>query len=176
MMLLILFLICGDGILPCLVCCGLHECGHLLVCLLLKLQFSALNFTVTGLNLRLKEDLQSLPIAKAILLHGGGILMNLICACIFGMFGMQLWTWVNLSLAAFHLIPASELDGGRIWLLLGQKLLQAQWLFFYEWIGQVIAFLIFAWLAFMALKIGETGFGYMTALIAVSRILPGNQK
>ena len=175
MTLLILFLIFGNGILPCLFCCLLHECGHLLVCMVFRLQASELDFTASGLHLKVNR-LQTLPVEKELLLQGGGILMNLLGAALFAVLEEQNLCWVSLALVFFHLIPAPELDGGRIWLLFGQRCIRAEWIFLHEWVGQGIAFIIFALFAYAALRYGETLFCCIAAWMAVSCILPGHSK
>lgn len=171
MTLLCLFLLTGDTLFPCFICCMLHECGHLAVCMLLHLAVRELEFGCGGLTLKLQSSPETLSIGRQMLLHGGGILSSLLFAAIAALLsccGMQteLWVWVNLSLAVFHLIPAPGLDGGRLWELLGERLFPAERLGLWEFAGQGIAFLIFALFAAGALTCGEIPAAIASGLLA----------
>lgn len=172
MMLLCLFLLTGDTLLPCLVCCMLHECGHLAVCLILHLRVRELEFGCGRLTLRLQHSPETLPIGRQLLLHGGGILSSLLFAAVAALLSCcgvptGLWVSVNLCLAAFHLIPAPGLDGGRLWMLIGERLLPAEWVGLWEFAGQGIAFWIFALFAAGALMSGEVAAAIAFGLLAV---------
>ncbi len=177
MMLLIAFLLSGKEVLPCLVCCMLHECGHLLCCHLLRLPVRELEFGCSGLNLKLFTSPELLSIPKALLLHGSGILSNLLFAGLFLLFGMVwegffVWAAVSVSLALFHLIPANALDGGRVWRLLSERFLPLQWQRQWEILGDFLAFAVFAALAAMAFSYDQPLFAVAIALAAVGLILP----
>ncbi len=176
MMLLIAFLLTGEGVMPCLVCCMLHECGHLLCCRALHLPIRKLEFGCGGLNLTLVHGTELLPFEKAVALHGAGIIANLCFAGMFGLYSLTarsyaVWATVNLSLALYHAIPAKGLDGGRIWTLFGERFVPVHRFSFWELLGNGIAFAVFLLLAIAAMKSGEVGFAVAISVTAFCCIL-----
>lgn len=172
MMLLCIFLMVGDGMIPGLVCCFLHECGHLLICVVCRLRVKELSFGYNGLTLTLMHPPHTLPIGTEFWLQSAGIVVNGLAAGIFGLLAIDkssflLWCEINFCLMLFHLIPASDLDGGRIWMLIGEKLLPAHWLVIWEAVGQGIAFLIFAGLSVLAIWVNRMDFALFAGIFAV---------
>ncbi len=177
MLLLIAFLLSGDAIIPCLVCCMLHECGHLLVCRMLHLPIRTLEFCCNGLTLHLEQNPQLLPYGKAMLLHGGGIFTNLLTAGLFWLCHhtfapLAVWANVSLCLTVFHLIPAKSLDGGRMFLAFGERFLPAQWVRHWELLGDFIAFTVFGLLALAAFRSDQPMAAVAIAIAAACSILP----
>lgn len=167
-----LFLIARSDLTVCLCCCLLHECGHLLICLLRRLPVKELEFCYCGLKLRLKENYELLSVTDSVLLHGGGIAANLMFAGVFALLGacglpVMEWCCVNLCLAGFHAIPAADLDGGRVWLACGECFLPPETLSFWEGLGQGIAFLIFIGFAVAALRADAPETALMAGVFAL---------
>lgn len=172
MTLLFAFILTGDTLLPCFICCLLHECGHLAVCRILHVPVKELDFGYGGLCLQLGVNPDILPWVRSLLLHSAGILSNLLFAGIFALLsvlyeGAAVWLYVSLSLAVFHLIPVKELDGGRIWMLLGEKLFPSDKIVIWEMLGQGVSFLIFILFAVFALRAEQTEFAVFAGLFAL---------
>ena len=170
----ILWMLCvaGEAIVPCLICSALHECGHLLICARYRLRIRSLDLNALGLKLRLMQSQALLTAKQSFLLHGGGILMTLICGVVFAAWGLTEWMKVSFILTVFHLIPMREMDGGRMFVTLGMRLFGAQPKALLECVGQGIGCLIFAFFAAAAIRYGQNGLALMLALFAVCGILP----
>ena len=100
-----------------LVCCLLHELGHLTAmflfgCLPRRVSFYAggIRITPRGMN-RLSRT------AGAVILSAG-CLVNLLLAGASWLAGLEGIVRINLGLAAFNLLPLPWLDGGRLLALL----------------------------------------------------------
>ena len=106
----------GDGLtLLCLLACALHEVGHLLAIYALGGHVALLRVTCVGAELRLSARTRLGPAAQ-FLAALAGPLANLGS----GLAALRLageggWCFAGLSfaLAAFNLLPAGGLDGGR---------------------------------------------------------------
>ena len=115
----VLYYLDGDGVLPwAFLACVCHELGHYAVIYLTGGQVSRLRLSVAGAEMCLSAKRpmgHGAQLASA--LAGPG--MNLLIAYLAPRLG-QLWgeSWylfsgLNLSLAAFNLLPVRQLDGGR---------------------------------------------------------------
>ena len=101
-----------QGVLLMAFCaCALHELGHWLVIRALGGRVTALRITCVGAEMRLSARC---PLA--------GPAVNLLAARMavgLGTEGAYCFAGLNLALAAFNLLPAVQLDGGRIlWCIL----------------------------------------------------------
>ena len=111
-----LFYLDGEGLAPlCLLACALHELGHLLAIYALGGEVACFRVTCVGAELRLSARERLGPAAQ-LLAALSGPLVNLGA----GFAALQLageggWCFagVNFALAAFNLLPAGGLDGGR---------------------------------------------------------------
>lgn len=112
----VLYFGCSPMLVFCLTAAFLHEMGHLLMCLLLRVPVYHLRLTLLGAELRLhsrsESGIEELLIALA------GPLVNLTTACIL-VFAQHsepvlLLAGASLILGVFNLLPISPLDGSRI--------------------------------------------------------------
>lgn len=115
-----------QGLLPlCLLACIVHELGHYLAILALGGQVTVLRITCVGAEMCLSSR-RKLGWLEQILAALAGPLVNLAA----GFAAVRLWGpagWcfggINFALAAFNLLPAGRLDGGRaVWFLLSPAL------------------------------------------------------
>ncbi len=180
MALLLLLLLSKEKLFSGFLCCLLHECGHLLVCFAARLPVKELTFAADGLSLSLKKPPQLLSFGKELLLQSGGILATF--AASLGFFalgklssGFTLYAQICLCLTVFHLIPARGLDGGRIWMLVGERFVKTQDLKLWEWLGQGIAFTVFVTAAILALSLRETMFAFSMALCCICFVMLGGK-
>lgn len=169
MSLLLLLLLFPDekSVLLGLFICLLHECGHLAVCVRKHLPIRELRFAAGGLTLSLQQNEQLLPFSTELLLQSGGIICTLLFAGIFALCGLKSECYTALLFSVYHLIPAKNLDGGRIFCLLAQKLDKSARGFDWQIIGSIIAFLIYLTLALLGVRYGQMRFALMMGLSAL---------
>ena len=112
----VLFYLDEDGLVPlCLLSCALHELGHLLAIYALGGHAVCLRLSCVGAELRLSARDRLRPGAQ-ILSALAGPLVNLAAGfAALRLAGERGWCFagINFALAAFNLLPAGELDGGR---------------------------------------------------------------
>ncbi|MEG2676524.1 MAG: site-2 protease family protein, partial [Oscillospiraceae bacterium] len=98
-----------------------HEVGHLSAMLLCKKRVESVSL-FTG-RLEIKPCTNLLTNREAIIILISGSSVNLLLAVLFSALQMKNEMLINLMLGIFNLLPAGELDGGRIFrLLLESKL------------------------------------------------------
>ena len=112
----VLFYLDEDGLVPlCLLSCALHELGHLLAIYALGGHAVCLRLSCVGAELRLSARDRLRPGAQ-ILSALAGPLVNLAAGfAALRLAGERGWCFagINFALAAFNLLPAGDLDGGR---------------------------------------------------------------
>ena len=111
-----------QGVLLMAFCaCALHELGHWLVIRALGGRVTALRITCVGAEMRLSARCP-LGCWQQIAAALAGPAVNLLAARMaagLGTEGAYCFAGLNLALAAFNLLPAVQLDGGRIlWCIL----------------------------------------------------------
>lgn len=111
---LVLLTGCDEGsLLTALMCCCLHECGHLFFMMLFGHRPEAV--TLYGGGIRItpqKGRIESFGKDLTVLLAGCGVNFILAWAGLL-MHGMTSFVQINLLLGAFNLLPFKQFDGGR---------------------------------------------------------------
>ncbi len=116
---LLYYLDTGGAVAWVLLGCLCHELGHWLAIRALGGRVSRLRLTCAGAELRLSPACPLPPkrmLLAALAGPGVNLLLALLCSALArrGMGGgLYLFAGVNLGLAAFNLLPAGWLDGGR---------------------------------------------------------------
>lgn len=95
-----------------LLCCLLHESGHLAAMALLGIKPRSLVFYSGGISMKSGERLIR-PVCEIFILSAG-CLINFTAAAVGAIFGNRLLWGINLALGLFNLLPLPSLDGGRI--------------------------------------------------------------
>ncbi|ADU23571.1 peptidase M50 [Ruminococcus albus] len=101
------------SMLTALICCFLHECGHLLFMIIFGNRPQAVTLYGGGIRITPQAGrIDSLGKDLTVLLAGCG--MNFLLA-LTGLVldGMSLFVQINLLLGAFNLLPFRHFDGGR---------------------------------------------------------------
>ena len=117
LMLAALYYLDGQGVLPlALLACALHEAGHWLAIRALGGRITALRLTCVGAEMRLSAR-YPLGYAGQCIAALAGPCANLAAAGGGGRAGAGggvCFAGLNLALGAFNLLPAAQLDGGRV--------------------------------------------------------------
>ena len=98
-----------------MLCCVLHECGHLLAFCLCKATPEELALEATGICIRKAE--QVLTPGKEAFVQLSGSAVNFAMAIAFASEGIthrSLFALMHLLLGSFQLLPLSTLDGGKL--------------------------------------------------------------
>lgn len=96
----------------CLLAAVMHECGHLLMLLLLNSKPREIRFSAFGMCLQLTDA--PMPHRNAVLVALGGPLVNLLTAALLWCLrGHTDWMAIHLLLGSFNLLPIHPLDGGQ---------------------------------------------------------------
>ena len=101
-------------LMTALLCCALHECGHLFFMLIFRRRPEAITLYGGGIKITPPRGrLDSFGRDLAVLLGGCGVNFLLagvgwICG------GLTFFVEVNLLLGTFNLLPFSQFDGGRV--------------------------------------------------------------
>lgn len=113
----VLYYLDDQGVLfLALAACALHELGHWWVIHLLGGRVTALRITCVGAEMRLSAR-YPLGCGRQIAAALAGPAVNLAAAWISAGLGTETgycFAGLNLALAAFNLLPAAKLDGGRV--------------------------------------------------------------
>ena len=117
LMLAALYYLDGQGVLPlALLACALHEAGYWLAIRALGGRITALRLTCVGAEMRLSAR-YPLGYAGQCIAALAGPCANLAAAWAAARTGTE-WGYcfagLNLALGAFNLLPAAQLDGGRV--------------------------------------------------------------
>lgn len=114
--LLALFAYCDDsGVMLLAISSALiHEMGHIVMAELLGLGVKELYFAPFGIRMILKTPLSVAKSAKKIAVLAAGCAVNLTLFVLFWGLGHKNAALIHLITAAFNLLPAGTLDGGRI--------------------------------------------------------------
>ena len=115
-----------DGLLPlALLACICHEAGHYVVIRMLGYRIAGLRLSAAGADMSLASPM---GYWQEILSAGAGPAVNLILYVLCsGTPGGNAFAGLNLILGLFNLIPAAQLDGGRILSCLLFLLLDPRW-------------------------------------------------
>lgn len=113
-LLVFLFLLADSGgmALWVLTGCLLHEGGHLLAMLAMRVPVRRLELTAAGIHIR--RGRESLSPGRELLVLAAGPGINLLTALVLFLLGWLECSAANCALGLFHLLPARGLDGGSI--------------------------------------------------------------
>lgn len=95
-----------------LLCCLLHESGHIAAMALLGIKPRSLVFYSGGISMKSGGGLIG-PVREIFILSAGCVI-NFIAAAVGAALGNRLLWGINLALGLFNLLPLPSLDGGRI--------------------------------------------------------------
>ncbi len=95
-----------------LLCCLLHESGHIAAMAMLGVKPLSLTFYSGGISM--KSGGKLLKPSSEIFILSAGCAVNFICAAAGAALGNELLWGISLALGLFNLLPLPSLDGGRI--------------------------------------------------------------
>ncbi len=109
-----LFALFPGGYAPLgLLCCVLHETGHLIFIKFCGGKIKAINFGVYGMRITPAANLNLSPLKEAAVCFGGP-LVNLILFSLSFLAESRAFAAINLAMALFNLLPIESTDGGNI--------------------------------------------------------------
>ena len=91
----------------------LHELGHIVVMLCLKIEIRQVSFSLFGAEIS-GADIGSAGRAAQIAVYAAGAAANLVCGLVAECFGFGFFADCSYALAAVNLLPIETLDGGCI--------------------------------------------------------------
>ena len=94
----------------------LHESGHIIATILLKIPIKELAFKPFGIRMKLKTSMELVPFREKIIVLFGGSAVNFLCFFLFWVLCGRIsdYALIHLITAVFNLLPSGTLDGGRI--------------------------------------------------------------
>lgn len=98
--------------IPCVLASLIHEGGHLLTMLLLKMP--PRDFTLSAFGARMRLSDRTVGYRHNLIISVSGPLANGLCAILFAMCGRPTLVYVHALLAGINLLPAIGLDGGEM--------------------------------------------------------------
>lgn len=110
----------GAWVEAALICCLLHESGHLAAMLLFGCPPHTVSFYAGGIRISTRGIGRLGRGARAVILSAG-CAVNLTLAAASYLLGIERLAGINLALAAFNLLPLPQLDGGRLLRLLSER-------------------------------------------------------
>lgn len=109
-----LFALFPGGYAPAgLMCCILHEIGHLVFIKLCSGSITKISFGIYGMRITPAANLNLSPIKEALVCFGGP-LINLLLFILLFVFKKYEFAYINLVMAIFNLLPIQSTDGGNI--------------------------------------------------------------
>lgn len=106
-----------------ILCCVLHELGHIIAFIWAKTPPLKLSLELTGM--RIVAPSEKLDVLKEIVVQSAGIITNILLAIPTMQSSNELWQFfamANLVIAGFNLLPLKSLDGGKLVALVMQLL------------------------------------------------------
>lgn len=97
----------------CVVASAMHECGHLLMMLLLGCPPSCCTLGAFGMRIEMGA-VRTVGYGRNVLISLAGPAVNLLCAAAFWLLGNTVAAAVHMVQCVFNLLPAAALDGGQI--------------------------------------------------------------
>ncbi len=97
----------------CVVASAMHECGHLLMMLVLGCPPSCCTLGAFGMRIEMGA-VRTVSYGRNILISLAGPLVNFSCAALYGVSGNVNAAAVHMVQCVFNLLPAAALDGGQI--------------------------------------------------------------
>ncbi len=99
--------------ITCVIASTMHECGHLLMMLLLGCPPSCCTLGAFGMRIEMGA-VRTVGYGHNVLISLAGPAVNLLCAAVFSALGNTPVAMVHLVQCVFNLLPAAALDGGQI--------------------------------------------------------------
>ncbi len=99
----------------------IHEVGHLVAALILRIKFQRIKITLFGFNLN--ANLESIKLSKKIMLFFAGPFLNLVMFFVLADTEYNSFANANIFLAGVNMIPVVPLDGGNICKSILEKIL-----------------------------------------------------
>ncbi len=99
--------------ITCVIASAMHECGHLLMMLLLGCPPSCCTLGAFGMRIEMGA-VRTVGYGQNVLISLAGPTVNLLCAAAFSALGNTPVATVHLVQCVFNLLPAAALDGGQI--------------------------------------------------------------
>lgn len=155
----------SDCVMIALLCCCAHETGHLLAMLCFRQKPNAI--VAYGGGIRIKAPLLRVSAWREAVIYLCGPIVNLllyIVSCVIGI-SESSFALANLSLCLFNLLPAKNLDGGKIAKTLAENSRLCYNVFA---IARISVLAVLAAIAFMLLMNGCLS---ITLLVAVAYML-----
>lgn len=90
----------------------IHEIGHIIAAIILKIKYERVKITLLGFNLNAHTD--NVPTLNKIILFFAGPMFNIVCYLIFLDSRYIEFAEMNLFLSLMNLFPIVPLDGGNI--------------------------------------------------------------